>query len=76
MRSFRPRLWMLLSLVAFVAFALAGVAWWRRTTIISQGWSISWPGGIPDPKDPSGGATTRHFSRYADGHIEYDPGVK
>lgn len=79
MRSFRPRLWMLLIVVALAALAAAGVARrlrWQRTTVIAEVEEISDPGGIPDPNDPTGGMKYRHLRQYADGHYEVVPEAK
>jgi len=48
----------------------------RRTTVISESWEVSDPGGIPDPNDPTGGVKSRHLRHYADGHDEVVPEAK
>ena len=74
MRFFRPRLWMLLSLVALMALALAGVSWWRRTTVVAEEWEVYSSAGVPVPDGTYRGGRVRQFRKYADGHVEVVPG--
>ena len=49
--------------VAVVALALAGGAWWRRTTVVRESRMILWIEGVPDVV----------VREYADGRVEHEP---
>ncbi|WP_165074596.1 hypothetical protein [Paludisphaera rhizosphaerae] len=73
MRVFRPRLRTLLGLVALAAVVMAGVSWWRRTTVVWEVMEISVVPLQPDPNDPAGDGGRRIRRMYADGRVEVLP---